>query len=332
VKPPLEKNMQKIRIGIIGGAGYTAGELIRILLNHPGAEIRFIHSISHSGEPVTSVHDDLLGETPLLFSDDMDLPETDVLFLCQGHGKSRSFLDNHPLPDSVKVIDLSADFRLNDGSHNFVYGLPELNREAIRHARRIANPGCFATGIELALLPLAGAGLLSDDIHVQAITGSTGAGQLPSETTHFSWREGNLSAYKIFSHQHQEEILQSIRQLQPAFDWEFNFIPVRGNHTRGIFVTAYTRFGGSAGDARELFTNWYCDHPFSVVTSENPSLKQVINTNKALIYIEKQNNKLVIVTCIDNLLKGASGQAVQNMNLMSGLEETTGLKLKPSAF
>ena len=323
--------MQKIRIGIIGGAGYTAGELIRILLNHPEAEIRFIHSISHSGEPVTSVHDDLLGETPLLFSDDMDLPETDVLFLCQGHGKSRSFLDNHPLPDSVKVIDLSADFRLNDGSHNFVYGLPELNREAIRHARRIANPGCFATGIELALLPWRVPDCFPMTFTYKQLPDRQGPGSCLQKPP-ISAGGRNLSAYKIFSHQHQEEILQSIRQLQPAFDWEFNFIPVRGNHTRGIFVTAYTRFGGSAGDARELFTNWYCDHPFSVVTSENPSLKQVINTNKALIYIEKQNNKLVIVTCIDNLLKGASGQAVQNMNLMSGLEETTGLKLKPSAF
>ncbi len=324
--------MNKIKAGIIGGAGYTAGELLRILLNHPGVEIAFVQSSSHAGDQVTRVHDDLLGETALLFSGEADPGDADVVFLCQGHGKSKGWMQNAALPGHVKVIDLSTDFRISDGTHEFVYGLPELNREAIRTARRVANPGCFATGIQLALLPLAASGLLRDAIHVNAVTGSTGAGQQPTETTHFSWRDANLSAYKIFGHQHQEEILQSIKQLQPGFDQEFNFIPVRGNHTRGIFVTAYTRFDGSATEARELYGSWYAGHPFSVVTPENPSLKQVVNTNKALIYTEKHDNKLVIVTCTDNLLKGASGQAVQNMNLMFGLEETSGLKLKPSAF
>ena len=236
------------------------------------------------------------------------------------------------LPERVKVIDLSADFRLHDGKHDFVYGLPELNREAIRKAVHIANPGCFATGIQLALLPLAASGLLQSAVHVHAITGSTGAGQQPTETTHFSWREGNVSAYKVFGHQHQAEILQSLRQLQPGFSGEFNFVPIRGNFTRGIFVTAYTRFEGTLDEARKLYEDFYFGHPFTVLTTVNPHLKQVVNTNKALVYLEMYNNRLVIITCTDNLLKGASGQAVQNMNLMCGMEETTGLMLKPAAF
>ncbi len=324
--------MEKIRIGIIGGAGYTAGELVRIVLNHPYAGIAFVQSTSHAGRPLTSVHTDLLGETELRFSADPRYEEADLLFLCQGHGKSKLFLEGTPLPARMKIIDLSADFRISDGNHGFVYGLPELNREAIRTAGKVANPGCFATGIQLALLPLAAAGLLGGEVHVLAITGSTGAGQQPTETTHFSYRDGNISAYKIFEHQHQAEILQTLLLLQPGFCSEFNFIPIRGNHTRGIFVTAYTSFSGSEEDARELYQAWYKEHPFTVVTSGNPSLKQVVNTNKALVYLEKHGSKLVIITVTDNLLKGASGQAVQNMNLMAGFEEGCGLKLKPSAF
>lgn len=324
--------MEKIRIGIIGGAGYTAGELVRIVLNHPYAGIAFVQSTSHAGRPLTSVHTDLLGETELRFSADPRYEEADLLFLCQGHGKSKLFLEGTPLPARMKIIDLSADFRISDGNHGFVYGLPELNREAIRTAGKVANPGCFATGIQLALLPLVAAGLLGGEVHVQAITGSTGAGQQPTETTHFSYRDGNISAYKIFEHQHQAEILQTLLLLQPGFCSEFNFIPIRGNHTRGIFVTAYTSFSGSEEDARELYQAWYKEHPFTVVTSGNPSLKQVVNTNKALVYLEKHGSKLVIITVTDNLLKGASGQAVQNMNLMAGFEEGCGLKLKPSAF
>jgi N-acetyl-gamma-glutamyl-phosphate reductase len=324
--------MEKIKVGIIGAAGYTAGELIRILINHPGAEIVFAQSVSHSGEKIVTVHDDLLGETDLSFISDPDLNLVDVIFLCQGHGKSKSFMQQNTIPASLKIIDLSADFRIKDASHSFVYGLPELNREIIRKANLVANPGCFATGIQLAFLPLAAAGLLKSALHIQAITGSTGAGQQPTETTHFSRREGNLSAYKIFEHQHQSEILQSINQLQPYFDQEFNFVPIRGNFTRGIFVSAYTHFDGSLEDAISLFSGFYSGHPFTVITSVNPSLKQVVNTNKAIIYLEKHDSRLVIITCTDNLLKGASGQAVQNMNLLFGQEETAGLHLKPVAF
>jgi N-acetyl-gamma-glutamyl-phosphate reductase len=324
--------MEKIKVGIIGAAGYTAGELIRILINHPGAEIVFAQSASHSGEKIVTVHDDLLGETDLSFISDPDLNLVDVIFLCQGHGKSKSFMQQNTIPASLKIIDLSADFRIKDASHSFVYGLPELNREIIRHAGSVANPGCFATAIQLAFLPLAAAGLLKSALHIQAVTGSTGAGQQPTETTHFSRREGNLSAYKIFEHQHQSEILQSINQLQPYFDQEFNFVPIRGNFTRGIFVSAYTHFDGSLEDAISLFSGFYSGHPFTVITSVNPSLKQVVNTNKAIIYLEKHDSRLVIITCTDNLLKGASGQAVQNMNLLFGQEETAGLHLKPVDF
>jgi len=324
--------MEKIKAGIVGAAGYTAGELIRILLRHPRAEILTVQSSSHAGSRVTKVHSDLAGESDLSFSADIDLQAMDVVFLCQGHGKSAAFLSRNPLPDKVKVIDLSTDFRMQDGTHNFIYGLPELHRESIRKAVHVANPGCFATGIQLALLPLAASGMLDAAIHVHAITGSTGAGQQPSETTHFSWREGNISAYKVFNHQHQGEILQGIRYLQPGFNQDFNFIPIRGNFTRGIFVTAYTHFEGSLNDALKLYDEFYHGHPFTVPTTENPHLKQVVNTNKALIYLEKHDERLVIITCTDNLLKGASGQAVQNMNLMFGLDETEGLMLKPVAF
>ncbi len=321
-----------IKVGIIGGAGYTAGELLRILLNHPEVEIGFVQSTSNAGNLISDVHEDLLGETDLIFTDEMPFETVDVVFLCMGHGKSVEFMQKNNLPDSLKVIDLSHDFRLKRNGNEFVYGLPELNREAIKSAKYIANPGCFATGIQLALLPLAANNLLVDEIHVQAITGSTGAGQKPTETSHFSWRNSNVSAYKIFEHQHEGEILQSLKQLQPSFDKDFNFVPIRGNHTRGIFVSAYTNFSGSLADANNLFESYYKMHPFVFVTKTNPGVKQVVNTNKAVIYLEKHGNKLVIISITDNLIKGASGQAVQNMNLMFGLDEKAGLNLKPVAF
>jgi N-acetyl-gamma-glutamyl-phosphate reductase len=321
-----------IKVGIIGGAGYTAGELIRILLNHPETEIGFVQSTSNAGNVVSDVHDDLIGEINLRFTAEMPLESVDVVFLCMGHGKSVEFMQKNKLPESLKVIDLSHDFRLNRGGNEFVYGLPELNRETIKTARYIANPGCFATGIQLALLPLAAEGLLTDEVHIQAITGSTGAGQKPTETSHFSWRSSNVSAYKIFEHQHEGEILQSLKQLQPGFEKDFNFVPIRGNHTRGIFVSAYTSFKGSVEDAIQLFESFYQTHPFVFVTKTNPGVKQVVNTNKAVIYLEKHGFKLVIISVTDNLIKGASGQAVQNMNLMFDLDEKTGLNLKPVAF
>ena len=321
-----------IKAGIIGGAGYTAGELIRILLNHPQVEIGFVQSSSNAGNLVADIHVDLLGDTNLKFTAEMSFSEVDVIFLCMGHGKSKEFMESNKLPDPLKVIDLSHDFRLKKEGNSFVYGLPELNREEIKSAKYIANPGCFATGIQLALLPLAASGLLKDEVHIQAITGSTGAGQKPTETSHFSWRNNNLSAYKIMEHQHEGEILQSLKQLQPSFVSDFNFIPVRGNHTRGIFVAAYTRFDGSLEDANNLFNEFYSEHPFVFVTKVNPSMKQVVNTNKAMVYLEKHNNKLVVISLTDNLIKGASGQAVQNMNLMFGLDEKAGLHLKPVVF
>jgi len=321
-----------IKAGIIGGAGYTAGELLRILLYHPEVEIVFVQSSSNAGNPVSDVHVDLLGETDLIFTAELPLDKADVIFLSMGHGKSAEFFEKTNLPANLKVIDLSHDFRLKREGNEFIYGLPELNREEIKNAGKVANPGCFATGIQLAFLPLAANGLLTGEMHVQAITGSTGAGQQPTPTSHFSWRSGNLSAYKIFQHQHEGEILQSMKQLQPEFSEELNFVPVRGNHTRGIFVSAYTRFEGSLNEAKEIYRSFYKTHPFIFVADKNPSLKQVMNTNKAVIYLEKHRDKLVIVSLTDNLLKGASGQAVQNMNLMFGLDEKSGLYLKPVAF
>jgi N-acetyl-gamma-glutamyl-phosphate reductase len=323
--------VNKIKVGIVGGAGYTAGELIRILLYHPGAELKYIQSSSNNGQPVSAIHTDLLGDTDQVFAD-IDFEETDVIFLCSGHGKSIDYLNNTTVPSRVKIIDLSHDFRLKREGNDFVYGLPELNREQIRNATKIANPGCFATAIQLALIPLAAAGLLTDEVHVHAITGSTGAGQAPTKTSHFSWRDNNLSVYKAFEHQHLGEICQSLSQAQPGFNKEVNFIPVRGNHTRGIFVTAYTKFEGSLETANTIFTKFYATHPFVNMAPENPDLKQVVNTNKVLLYLEKHGQKLMIISCIDNLLKGASGQAVQNMNLMFGLDERCGLSLKASAF
>jgi len=321
-----------VKVGIIGGAGYTAGELLRILFYHPQAEIIFVHSSSNAGNLVSDVHVDLLGDTDLKFTDTLPLNDVDVIFLCMGHGKSKEFIEKNELPGRLKVVDLSHDFRLKREGNAFIYGLPELNREAIKKASKIANPGCFATGIQLALLPLAAGNLLVDEVHVQAITGSTGAGQKPTETSHFSWRNSNLSAYKIFEHQHQGEILQSLGQLQPGFSNGFNFVPVRGNHTRGIFVSAYTKFEGTLKEANELYQAFYKGHHFVVLSEKNPSLKQVVNTNKAILYLEKHKDKLVVISLTDNLIKGASGQAVQNMNLMFGLDEKAGLNLKPVAF
>jgi len=324
--------MTKIKAGVIGGAGYTAGELLRILINHPNVEIEFVNSSSNAGNPLTEVHSGLIGETDLVFTDALPLTSVDVLFLCSAHGDSKKFLDSNEIPASVKIIDLSTDYRAKSPSHDFVYGLPELNREEIVKATRVANPGCFATAIQLALFPLAAAGLLTDEIHVNAITGSTGAGVKPTETSHFSWRNNNISIYKAFNHQHLQEIGQSLRQLQPGFQKSLNFIPVRGNFARGIYATTYTTCALSLDDARKLYADFYKDAAFTFVVTKNPDMKQVVNTNKGIVYLEKHGDKLLIVSMIDNLLKGASGQAVQNMNLMFGLDEKTGLNLKSIGF
>ena len=324
--------MTKIKVGVIGGAGYTAGELLRILINHPNVEIRFVNSTSNAGNPVTDVHSGLIGETDLVFTSGLPFNEVDALFLCSAHGDSKKFMDNNDIPASMKIIDLSTDYRTKSPSHDFVYGLPELNRDEIRKATRIANPGCFATAIQLAIFPLAVAGVLTDEIHVNAITGSTGAGVKPSDTSHFSWRNNNISMYKAFDHQHLGEIGQSLRQLQPGFQKAVNFIPVRGNFARGIYATTYTHCTLPLEEAKKLYVNFYKDSAFTFVVDKNPDLKQVVNTNKGLVYLEKHGDKLLIVSMIDNLLKGASGQAVQNMNLMFGLDETTGLRLKATGF
>lgn len=323
--------MKKINIGIVGGAGYTAGELLRILLRHPHANIAFIHSESQAGKPVHSIHADLLGETSLVFGTEVD-ESVDVIFVCAGHGKTKPFLEAHSFPKSLKVIDLSRDFRLKADAGDFVYGLPELNREAIQTCQFLANPGCFATCIQLGLLPLAASGNLQSEVHVHAITGSTGAGQKPLATTHFSWRNNNLSIYKAFKHQHLDEIRQSVVQLQAGFDKEINFLPMRGDFPRGIFASLYVNTDLSEEEAIDLYQDYYSSHPFTHYSPENPFLKQVVNTNKAIVHVEKHDGKLLIISMIDNLLKGASGQAVQNMNLMFGLEETAGLRLKALAF
>jgi len=324
--------MTKIKAGVIGGAGYTAGELLRILINHPNVEIEFVNSSSNAGNPLTDVHNGLIGETDLAFTDALPLTSVDVLFLCSAHGDSKKFLESNKIPASIKIIDLSTDYRAKSPNHDFVYGLPELNREEIVKATRVANPGCFATAIQLALFPLAAAGLLTDEIHVNAITGSTGAGVKPTETSHFSWRNNNISIYKAFNHQHLEEIGQSLRQLQPGFQKSLNFIPVRGNFARGIYATTYTTCALSLEDARKLYADFYKDAAFTFVVTKNPDMKQVVNTNKGIVYLEKHGDKLLIVSMIDNLLKGASGQAVQNMNLMFGLDEKAGLNLKSIGF
>lgn len=321
----------KINIGIIGGAGYTGGELLRILLNHPQVNITFVNSKSQAGKPVYSTHTDLIGETDLLFTDQMPFDEVQAIFLCSGHNESKKFLAENTIPESLKIIDLSTDFR--DQSNGFVYGLPELQRDLIKKATKIANPGCFATSIELALLPLANAGLLNEDVHVSAVTGSTGAGQSLSATTHFSWRNNNISIYKAFTHQHLKEINQSLKTLQPAFSKAVNFIPYRGNFSRGIMANVYTKFAGTIEEAKELYKNYYASHPFTHLSeAAEIDLKQVVNTNKCILHLEKHDDNLLITSIIDNLTKGASGQAVQNLNLIFGLEETTGLKLKSVGF
>ena len=324
--------MIKIKAGIIGGAGYTAGELLRILVNHPNVKIVFVNSSSNAGNLISDVHSGLIGETDLKFTNELPFDKVDVLFLCSAHGDSKKFIEGNEIPTNLKIIDLSTDYRKKSSEHDFVYGLPELNREEIVSATRIANPGCFATSIQLALLPLAAAGLLNDEVHVNAITGSTGAGVKPSDTSHFSWRNNNISIYKAFGHQHLMEIGQSIKQLQSDFRKEINFIPVRGNFARGIYATNYLNSDLSIDEAKTIYKNYYKDSAFTFVADKNPDMKQVVNTNKAIIYIEKHGNKLLIVSMIDNLLKGASGQAVQNMNLMFGLDEKAGLNLKAIGF
>lgn len=321
-----------IRIGIIGGAGYTAGELCRLLLNHPEAEIVFVNSTSNAGNQLTDVHAGLDGETDLRFTDKLPLDEVDVLFFCMGHGKSAAFLQDNYVPADVRIVDLAQDFRLTADDNDFVYGLPELNRDRITGALHVANPGCFATCIQLALLPLAENGLLGGDIAVNAITGSTGAGVKPTTTTHFSWRSGNLSIYKAFEHQHIPEIMQSLRTLQPSFEGQLDFIPYRGDFTRGIFTTAVVRCDRPEDEVVQAYKDFYSDAVFTHYVDRPVDLKQVTGTNKCLIHVERHRDKLLVCACIDNLIKGASGQAVQNMNLMFDLEESTGLRLKAQAF
>ncbi len=316
-----------IQAGIIGGAGYTGGELIRLLLPHPQIQLKFVHSNSQAGRLVHETHPDLLDETDLRFTGDVT-DAVDVLFLCVGHGEASKFLHQFNIGSHVKIIDLSQDHRLNQ----WVYGLPELNRDRIQLAQRVANPGCFATAIQLALLPLAAHGLLGGEVHINATTGSTGAGQKPTDTSHFSWRHSNLSVYKAFEHQHLGEIGQSLRQLQPSFAHALNFIPQRGSFTRGILATAYTRTDLTLAEAQSIYQKYYQSAPFTHLSASNPDLKQVVNTNKCVLYLEKHGDNLLVISLIDNLTKGASGQALQNCNLMFGLEESTGLRLKAAAF
>jgi N-acetyl-gamma-glutamyl-phosphate reductase len=332
--------LSKIKAGIVGGAGYTGGEMLRILINHPNVDIAFVHSNSNAGNYVYEVHSDLFGDTELKFASELS-DDIDVLFLCVGHGDARKFLEANPIPDHIKIIDLSQDFRLKSASltqnsglktRDFIYGLPELNRDAIKSAQNIANPGCFATCLQLGLLPLAAKGLLNSEVHITGTTGSTGAGQSPSATTHFTWRNDNLSIYKAFEHQHLKEIGQSLNQLQPGFGQVINFIPYRGDYARGIIASIYIDCELSADEALKLYQDFYEGHPFTHVTRRNIDLKQVVNTNKCFIQVAKHGSKLLITSITDNLLKGASGQAVQNMNLLFGFDETAGLRLKATAF
>ena len=325
---------KKIKAGIIGGAGYTGGELIRLLINHPNAEISFVHSKSNAGNPLYKVHQDLVGDTDLSFTGELS-DDVDVLFLCTGHGEAKKFLQANTIAPHIRIIDLSNDFRLSQhavlGDRTFVYGLPELNKAQIKSAHNIANPGCFATAIQLGLLPLAKAGLL-EDIYTTGITGSTGAGQGLSSTSHFSWRANNIQAYKTLTHQHLGEIGQSLQQLYPDSDIDLSFVPWRGDFTRGIFISSTITCDSSLESLTALFNEFYAAHPFTVVSNDAIFLKQVVNTNKCVIQLEKVGTKLVIHSAIDNLLKGASGQAVQNMNLMFGIAEGAGLALKANLF
>lgn len=324
-----------INIGIIGGSGYTAGELLRLLSNHPQATIDFVYSTTNSGSPIASVHQDLLGELNINFTKNAN-PEVDVVFLCLGHGQSKAFLSANIFSEKTRIIDLGNDFRLSADANfegkEFVYGLPELNRKAIQEAKYIANPGCFATAIQLALLPLAQKGLLQNDVHINATTGSTGAGVQPSATSHHPWRTGNMSHYKAFEHQHLDEINQSLKQLQNGFDSELLFIPNRGDFTRGIFATLYTKLTTDFEDVTHIYKEYYAYENFVNVTTNTISLKLAVQTNKCFISLEQKGNYLLITSVIDNLIKGASGQAIQNMNLMFGLEETMGLRLKAAGF
>ena len=324
-----------INIGIIGGSGYTAGELIRILMFHPHANLDFVYSTTNAGKPLSVAHHDLLGDIEMNFTDKVN-PNVNLLFLCLGHGKSISFLKENKFASHTKIIDLGNDFRLIKDKEfegkSFVYGLPELNKTSIKNANYIANPGCFATAIQLALLPLAAHNLLSNDVHINATTGSTGAGVSPSETTHFSWRSNNMSHYKAFDHQHLGEINQSVNQLQASYDKELIFVPNRGDFARGIFATLYTTVEPDLEEVVSLYEAYFKDQPFVTITTTNINMKQVVQTNKCIISIMKKGNRVLITSIIDNLVKGASGQAVQNMNLLFGLDETTGLHLKPSGF
>ncbi len=319
-----------INAGIVGGGGFAAGELIRILLHHPEVQLNYIMSESQVGKQVYETHQDLVGETDLVFTNEFD-STVDVIFLCKGHGQSATFLQDHPVPDSTTIIDLSRDFRLKD-QHSFVYGLPELNRADIKTNKRIANPGCFATAIQLALLPLAKKQLLTQDIHLHGITGATGAGQAKLDTTHFSWRNNNVSVYKAFTHQHLTEVNQTIAQCQESYEADINFIPVRGDFTRGILMSCYTDIDLSEDQLKQCYHDAYASEAFTHVSEENIHLKQIVNTNKCLVHVEKHGNKAFIVSAIDNLLKGASGQAVQNMNLHFGFNELAGLNLKAMAY
>ena len=329
-----------IKIGILGAAGYTGGELIRLLVHHPEAEIVFANSESNAGNLVADVHEGLLGDTDLRFTDAMPFDEVDVVFFCFGHGKSEAFLKEHAIPAHVKIIDLAQDFRIAAPTHDYVYGLPEIHKEQIRQCQHLANPGCFATCIQLGLLPLAKAGLLTHDVAVNAITGSTGAGQKPVSTTHFSWRTDNMSIYKVFTHQHLHEIRQSLTELQGSLEVDVDFIPYRGDFARGIFCTEVVKFDGEEGtptnptaeQLADMYRTFYADAAFTHYIDKALDLKQVVNTNKALVHIDKFGNKAVITCIIDNLLKGAVGQAVQNMNLMFGINEKAGLRLKANAF
>jgi N-acetyl-gamma-glutamyl-phosphate reductase len=324
-----------INVGIIGGSGYTAGELIRILMFHPNAKIDFVYSTTNAGKPLSVAHHDLMGDIEMDFTDTVN-QNVNVVFLCLGHGKSISFLEENQFANHTKIIDLGNDFRLNKDKEfkgkSFVYGLPELNKSSIKNAKYVANPGCFATAIQLALLPLAAAGLLNSDVHINATTGSTGAGVSPSATTHFSWRSNNMSHYKAFNHQHLGEINQSVNQLQADYTNELIFVPNRGDFARGIFATLYTTVEESLEDLVAKYQVFYKEQPFVTVTTTDINMKQVVQTNKCIISLMKKGNRILITSIIDNLVKGASGQAVQNMNLMFGLEESSGLHLKPSGF
>ena len=321
-----------IKVGILGGAGYTAGELIRILINHPEAEIVFVNSESNAGNLLTDVHGGLYGETDMRFTDSMPFDSVDVVFFCFGHGKSGQFLKEHTIPEDVRIIDLAQDFRIAAPGNDYVYGLPEINREEIKGAQHLANPGCFATCIQLALLPAASLHILDRDVVVNAVTGSTGAGQKPTATTHFSWRNNNFSVYKVFKHQHIAEIRQSLTQVQGALNASIDFIPMRGDFARGIFATCVIKTDMPEDKIVEAYKDFYRDAAFTHYIDKPIDMKQVVNTNKALIHCDVVDGKLLVTSTIDNLLKGAVGQAVQNMNLMFGIEESAGLKLKPSAF